>query len=380
MTTTDLSKNNELNMKRLLENGMGINAEIKTYDNHWQGKWCVYNRLGIIAPRMPSWAITGIALSQYDTRGGQAKVLLRKIARLVYLNSMGLLADKSLDISAKHISSKNIFFWWRGRSMRLYDMDEQSITYTVKEGITNKFLEKILYFRQKYKHDFLIELIDSGDDWYKEPIIQGKTLAMYQNKTEYNALLKRSIISMKQIAQETVVFKDPHDYVGELTRKINANIAALPANIANYDVLKKIVNNLRIKSQQLDKPVPVVLAHCDLHPQNILIDQNNKIYLIDWEAYDFRSIWYDPAVLLLEFRRSAGINNMLLNYNHQNIIDAVLVNDEQKSYNMESVMSILIMENILGKTIIAKELKQGAGTVLHNFVEYFSHISWYQNL
>ncbi|HNX29316.1 MAG TPA: phosphotransferase [Syntrophomonadaceae bacterium] len=372
----ELYKYNESTLKTMFKKCLGINAEIKTYDNPWQGKWCVYPRLGIIAPRFPSTNITAFVLSQYDTRGGFAKIAARKMARAGYLCSLGLLAAKSMDIKGTETLGNNMFFWWRGRSMRLYNFADDTIVCIFKKGIPRKNIENIIRFRKKYYYDFMIELTDYGNDWYQEPIMYGKTLSMYKNKKGYTTLLKQSVKCMKQIADDTVHFKNPKDYAEEICQQIEKNINSMSKDAFNYDGFKQTVNSLKTRAQKLDKPVPVALAHCDFHPQNILIDKNRKIYIIDWEANNFRSIWYDPASLLLNFRQPEGMRNMLLNYCEKNIIDAVLINDEQKIYNMESLMCILLLENILGKTIIAGEMKHGTTGILDNYTEKLSNINW----
>ena len=123
-------------------------------------------------------------------------------------------------------------------------------------------------------------------------------------------------------------------------------------------------------------PVPTVLSHGDLHPANIWVDKKKDTFIIDWEANSFRSIWYDPASLLCKFRRQEGRRRMLLNCNEPSVIDKVLINDEQKKYNMESVMAILLLENMKDTINLLLSFSQGKRHILDEFAHNLESIDW----
>ncbi len=362
-------QNHEPIIVDLLHKATGHDVGIRIYDNPWQGKWCFYPRLNIIAPRNPSSSVKKYVFSQYDNRGGAVKIIGRKLARFGYLNSLGIMAAKSMDIESQGTIGRQMLFWGRTRGMRLFDFHDQILIYK-RNKIDDNF-KKLLEFRQNHNYDFVPELMEHGADWYKEAVIWGKTLGLYKGRKDYTALLRHSISLMKKIADDTVVLKLPQDYADELCRSITANIKELPDNTYKT-LLNQIVDGLRHQSLQLGKPVPVVMAHCDLHKQNIMVDEQGKIFIIDWEAVDYRSIWYDPATLLLAFRRRAGLRHMLAKFDQPSLTRALLVNDDEKHYNMKSLMAFLLLENLWSKTNLAKESQWDIGEFLNDLAGYLS--------
>lgn len=375
----ELSRINELTLKNLFHDSMGLNVEMCTYDNPLKGKWVIYERLKIIAPRFPSPDIMKFVMSQYDTRGGFHKILIRKLARIGFLHSMGLLASKSMDIDGIDSLGKNMIFWWRGRSMRLFDFSTGTVTCTLKEGLPKHLFVNSVSFRQKYKYPFLVDLLDSGETWFREVILSGRTLGQVKNKTVYEKLINDTINSMKQISCDTITYKNHKEYTNQLRDEIMEKLSVCEKEklITKIKILNSLVDKLCLKAEKLDKPVPIVLSHSDLHPSNIWVDNNQQISIIDWEANSFKSIWYDPATLLCKFRRSEGRRRMLLNCNDSSVIDAVLINDEQKKYNMESVMAILLLENIIEIINILLDFPQENRLLLDGFTENLEKINWF---
>lgn len=46
-----------------------------------------------------------------------------------------------------------------------------------------------------------------------------------------------------------------------------------------------------------DFSLPLVLTHLDLHPQNIILDTNHRLWIIDWEFSGFYPQWFEYAVM-----------------------------------------------------------------------------------
>lgn len=79
----------------------------------------------------------------------------------------------------------------------------------------------------------------------------------------------------------------------DFSRMLDHSMSVCPFEIKKFttNIIKKInVNIKEIKTR--------ILTHCDLHPQNIIIDDKKKLSVIDWEssclsspAYDYSFIW-----------------------------------------------------------------------------------------
>lgn len=46
-----------------------------------------------------------------------------------------------------------------------------------------------------------------------------------------------------------------------------------------------------------DSSLPLVLTHLDLHPHNILLDREGRVWLIDWEYAGFYPQWFEYVVM-----------------------------------------------------------------------------------
>lgn len=360
---------NKALIERLFYN-RGIDVEIQGFNNPRQGKWCFYPRLSIIAPRKPSAAVNDYALSHYDTRGGIHRIVGRKMARRAYLNSFGLLAAGSMDITGISQEEKHWMFLIRKRALYLLDFSDATVTSVQKNSQPRQSFKNLLEFRKNHDYSFLPNLIEYGEDWYRETFIKGKLLSLYENSSDYNTLLSQSLDCIKALAKDTLVFKDPREYSDELCRRIANNLEELSVDPDCRNVYKQIAGQYSEKAQQLNKMVPVVRAHCDFHPANIMVDKQGEVYILDWEANDQRSIWYDPAVMLLGLRRPDGLREILSKFDGEKVSEALLFNDGEKNYNMESLVSFLALENLLGKTIIAADFKERAGAFLDRTIQF----------
>ena len=98
----------------------------------------------------------------------------------------------------------------------------------------------------------------------------------------------------------------------------------------------------------IQSKIPFALSHGDLQSGNLWVDtKNRRTLIIDWETNDYRSIWYDPATFLLSTRRDNGVYDMITNRNSEKVKNAVLINDSIKTYNMDGVIGIIILEDIV---------------------------------
>lgn len=42
-----------------------------------------------------------------------------------------------------------------------------------------------------------------------------------------------------------------------------------------------------------DDSLPLVLTHLDIHPDNVILDNDNRVWLIDWELAGFYPQWFE---------------------------------------------------------------------------------------
>lgn len=73
----------------------------------------------------------------------------------------------------------------------------------------------------------------------------------------------------------------------------------------NHDIIHQLVNRAEQLAQQLqEQPAKYVLCHSDIHGGNVLIDHNDRLYIVDWDAPIMASIERDLMFI------GAGVANV----------------------------------------------------------------------
>lgn len=363
-------QNNEITIKNLFHESMGLDARIDTHRNIFFGEWLRYDRFELVAPRRPTLEIIKFVPSLLDIYGVRSRVLPSQIARIAYISSFGILASASMSIEGIDSLGKNMIFWLRRHSIRLFDFSSGQVTCFLNDELPNDAIINSIKFRQKYNYPFLIELIDSGDNWFREKILSGTSLSKIKNAELYKQSVKLALNDIKELGRDTINYQDNDEYIDFLREDILKKLLIYEkSQLINGNFLRLLLDKLCLKAAKSDKPVPIVLAHGDFHSNNILVDNNNHIYIIDWETNSYRSIWYDPATLLCKFKFRAGMRNLWLDSSRVQVKDAILINDQQKNYNMESVAAILILERLHGLFSLMHLNFQNGRQILGDFTE-----------
>ena len=96
-----------------------------------------------------------------------------------------------------------------------------------------------------------------------------------------------------------------------------------------------------------DEIVPLTLTHGDLQTGNIYVDEeNNKLYIIDWETIKQKSIWYDAATVMCSTRRADKFSKMINGRFDKSVQENIFVFDKQPIHDMNLVAAILILEEM----------------------------------
>ena len=83
----------------------------------------------------------------------------------------------------------------------------------------------------------------------------------------------------------------------EYIRNISERIESSLDNFSDTEKVKEIISSIAKKSKT-ENVITIGFSHGDLQPGNIWIEnKTKKIYIIDWESWGERSIWYDKEVL-----------------------------------------------------------------------------------
>ena len=268
----------------------------------------VYPNLNAIIPNRVSCKVKKFLHTEYNVNQNLLKKLAINLYICVSLNTFGLFSSKKLEIDNSGMMSKNFLIYPCNKKYRVFDFEKHIVEVFVKSGFSNQNIEKEIKFRNEYQLPFILPIKKYGENWYEEEIIDGVPLARISSN--YEMLCKEALSLWENFNKTTLIEKDTQIYIGELKEKIEHLIVSLK-NInrqINYDNLNKVTEKIFDALEQIKGTVDTVLSHGDLQSGNIWVENNtDKIYIIDWESCERRSIWYDRALLFDNIRRKGEI-------------------------------------------------------------------------
>lgn len=265
----------------------------------------VYPQLNAIITRKPSKNVKKYLYNEYKVRGSLLKALVVKAYVFACLNSNGVLAAKKINIPNEMNAHKLIYPC--NKKYRIFDFERDTVSVIPKCGFPTNDLEREIEFRSNNTAPFIPALVSYSENNYSENIIDGLPLARITDNFE--GFCEEAIEILEQYAEKTgkVTKKISKEYALELRSVIDGFINR-KSKYVDETVLEKIVTKL-IESIN-DETITITLSHGDLQPGNVWVDKDGKIFIIDWESWNQRSIWYDKAVMFGNIR-SKGLSEYI---------------------------------------------------------------------
>tara|TARA_R110001583_G_scaffold56717_1_gene170926 strand:+ start:15585 stop:16748 length:1164 start_codon:yes stop_codon:yes gene_type:complete len=311
---------------------------------------CVYPKINTITTQFPSKNVRDYIFTEFNARNSFIKYLKGKLYTALCLFTGGLMSKKTLVFEKNKPIDNEILIWPCNRKIRVFDFKKGYVDSIIKESFTDKYFKKEVSFRSNSNYSFVPKISSHGDIWYREQLLIGQPLARITDEKQFEKSRIDTINNMKKIVEDTIKYVVVDIYVEKLYKHINELI--LDANkrkkITTGETILEAAMVARTKTKLLPTQIPIAVSHGDLQEGNIWVDtKNKKTLIIDWETNDYRSIWYDPATLLLATRSNNGIYNMCLNCKKEETKNAILTNDNNKLYDMEGILGIIILEDIV---------------------------------
>lgn len=251
----------------------------------------VYERLNAIVTKRPAKAVKDYLYCEYEIRSNPIKKLIVNFYVFACMNFCGLLADKKIKVSAK--VDNDVLIYPCNKKYRIFHFEDNTVDVIAKDGFSDNDLKQEIKFRSnKNLPDFVPTLVEQKKDGYSEKIIDGKPLARVQNGfEEYKQSAYGLLMDYAKDKTKTVNCKS---YIEELTKQIEK----LTTNkVEDKEKLESVTQKLAQMALSVDE-IEVCFSHGDLQAGNIWIENGtNKVYIIDWESFAIRSVWYDKAVL-----------------------------------------------------------------------------------
>ena len=268
-----------------------------------EAKLYIYPSLNAIVTGKPSKRVVDFLLCEYLVRGNAVKRLAAQSYVWGCMHSHGILAAKNCVV--KTVENPEILIYPCNKKYRIFDFGKHVVDVVSKSGFDNSDLLHEMEFRRKESlPDFVPGLVYSDENGYRETIIDGCPLARVSEGFEkYRDEAYQLLIQYGQPQQHRVDAK-------EYTQKLMADIKALSekksGSVKQLNVAAKKLAALAASGDD----VMLTFSHGDLQPGNIWVEnRTRRIYIIDWESWAERSIWYDHAALYQGLR--GNIQNYL---------------------------------------------------------------------
>lgn len=321
----------------------------------------VYSRINAIITRHPGKKVRRYLYTEYSIRGHFLKRWLIYTYMFLLFHSGGAFANYRISVQGR--VKKNNLLYPCNRKYRIFDFDKNEVMVIVKAGFLPDTLHKEISFRENNRYSYVLPLLECGSTFYIEKIIDGIPLARIQDN--YEMYLDEVLYLIHEFNAKERVVRTTEDYARELREKMAYNLDAVGQYLLPA-IREEIGNTLEDILGALNKETKIEmgLSHGDLQPGNIWVERKtNKVYIIDWESWDIRSVWYDKAVLLCDIRNSDGIRQ-LLNGEYKGIFPDV---------DYEQMKLVVAAEDLLYKVEEVSGLPEGYG--ICQFMKYL-HLNY----
>lgn len=256
----------------------------------------VYPHLNAIVTAKPSKKVTDYLLCEYSVRSNAIKRAAVRLYVMACLHSVGLLSARSLEIS--YSIGGDIMIYPCNRKYRIFDFGKNLVTVINKVGFSDSALLREIEFRKREGlPSFIPRMVRCDNSGYTETIIDGRPLARVSSGFEtyrdqaYQALQAYGSAQKECLAAKAYA-KSLLEDIGHLADQ----------KVQNKGDLLEIAERLLAFCTD-DTMVTIGFSHGDLQPGNIWVaNKTSQIYIIDWESWGKRSVWYDKAVLYQNLR------------------------------------------------------------------------------
>lgn len=268
-----------------------------------QTKLYIYPHLNAIITNTPSKKVKRYIYTEYSVNDPFIKKVIVWIYTHLCLNTFGLLSSKKIIFPAKITSDTLIYPC--NRKFRIFDFNKNEVSVITKSGFSNNSIRNEIEFRTTAKSsDFVLPILNFTNNMYSEKIIDGIPLARLSE--EQGKLKKEALEMWQSYSADTKEIIPSSQYADILQLKISRFVEKIKVCKSGVDIGKvmDVVNHCLSELKQFETGIEIIQSHGDLQAGNIWIEnQTRRIFIIDWESVEKRSIWYDAAVLYDEIRK-----------------------------------------------------------------------------
>jgi len=315
----------------------------------------IYPRINAIVTKDNSREVREYIYKEFSNNPSFLKRFTIYFYTRLLLKSKGRFSDKCISIEPEIKDENSLLIYPGNKKIKIFNFKENYIDNIVKESFIDYCLNKELDFRlNNTKYDFVLGVERYSNRWYREKIIDGVSLPRIADKNKHK-LFKENVNRLLDLLQEdTKTEIEIGEHINKLVSKIKKESHKLEDKSEKFNFernLKEFVMYLINKIINKKDIILLSLSHGDMQEGNVIIRRTDeKIFILDWETWDERTIWYDKLMFNCNLRNIYKFLSNLKNYlfNYKNIIykgrDDIFTAD----LNRRKVIAIIfILEDLL---------------------------------
>lgn len=276
-------------------------------------EYVIVPRLGMIMQPYPCKEIRKYYYNSYNIRGNLVKNLATKVMVFIATHSKYILPiKKHLYIEQNSLTGKNTVYSVCNRTIRIFDFDKKETVSIQKDSFSDHYFQNQLKFRLHNPYNFIPEVLAYGNNWFSEKIMNGCMLARVTDEVSYQSAKNEALGYIKNLAANTIKMEDVKTYmynIIEENRRLLAR-AKLEKAIETWKTSDELCVDIYKVCYKATGTIPTMISHGDLQAGNIWVDKD-KVWIIDWETHERRSIWFDVVTLHFSTRYYGGIKKLV---------------------------------------------------------------------
>ncbi len=331
------------------KNILHTDVTVKAENNSIKNSVIVYPKLNRIIKRLPAKPVIKGIYRGFNVNDNTIKRIAAKAYITALIFSFGLLASKSISFSDISVFSSHHEICPGNKKIRINNRSTAISDVVMKKGFDDLYFRNEMNFRLNNTADYLVPVYESGENWYREKLISGVSLARITDKILFDKSLRCALKYLGEIINSSLRYVPGKEYAEQLKAELYAGIDRIFAEKKDLSFNRSDIEKLTEKLTQdikSIKEIPVANSHGDFQTGNVVVGDDGKVYLIDWETYRQRSIWYDSVTSLAYTRRSGSWKKILKNKNEKYIYDDIFYFDSRKNCSADEALSVLLLEDL----------------------------------
>jgi len=285
--------------------------------------------------------------------------LLKRFAIYLYtrllLKSKGKFLDKCISIEPKTKDENSLLIFPGNKKIKIFNFKKNYIDNIIKESFNDYCFKRELDFRlNNTKYDFVLGIERYSNRWYREKIIDGVSLPRISDKNKHK-LFKENVNKLLDLLQkDTEKEIEMGEYINILVSRIKEESHKLEDKSEKFNFERKLEKFVMFLVDMIANKKDIILlslSHGDMQEGNVIIRRvDDKIFIVDWETWDERTIWYDKLMFNCNLRNNYKFEGNLRKYlfNYKDIICEGRDNIFTADLNRRKAIAIIfILEDLL---------------------------------